>query len=91
MVLQTFELPLSAFRAVEPGLDPAALQVLWFRFGRTRQGLIIPDDIGLRVGTSAPVPTGTNGRYVTHTPQHVVMPSGRKREARPMVSNRLSG
>lgn len=44
-VIQTFSLPLSAF--AEGGLDPAALQVIRFRFDGAPAGAILLDDIQL--------------------------------------------
>jgi len=45
-VLQTFELPLSAFVAVNNQLDLANLKTIRFRFDRTKAGVIILDDVG---------------------------------------------
>jgi dienelactone hydrolase len=48
-VLQTFELPVSAFVAVSPGFDPAKLKVIRLVFDRAPEGVVILDDVGIVV------------------------------------------
>lgn len=48
-LLQTFELPLSAFVAAEPDFDPSKLRSIAFHFDRTPEGVILLDDIGFAV------------------------------------------
>ena len=44
--LASFEFPLAAFSAVNPGFDPADLASLHFVFDRTPQGAIVLDNLG---------------------------------------------
>lgn len=53
-VLQTFELPLSAFAAAKPGFDPAALREVRFVFDRSPEGVVILDDVGVAEGEGTP-------------------------------------
>ncbi len=51
-VMQTFELPLRAFAAAQPGFDPAALREIRFVFDRRPEGVVILDDIGFSEPTA---------------------------------------
>jgi hypothetical protein len=46
MVLQTYRIPLSDFRAVAPGLDLRRVTTVRFLFDRTPAGTVILDDLG---------------------------------------------
>lgn len=48
-VLQTYTLPLDAFRAVNAGLEDAAIQEIRFVFDGTQAGAVYLDDVGLVV------------------------------------------
>ncbi|MGF1454404.1 MAG: hypothetical protein ACFB6R_03395 [Alphaproteobacteria bacterium] len=50
IVMRRFALPLSAFRAVNPDLDPARISGVTFRFDKSPRGAIILDDIGFVSG-----------------------------------------
>lgn len=45
-VLQTFEIPLSAFVQANPSFNPARLKTIEFRFDRTKSGVVILDQVG---------------------------------------------
>jgi hypothetical protein len=45
--LQRVEVPFARFVAVLPGLTPAAVRAVRFRFDRTPAGAILLDDIGI--------------------------------------------
>jgi hypothetical protein len=47
-IFESFEFPLAAFAAADPGFDPAALTTIRFVFDRTPAGVIILDDLGFR-------------------------------------------
>lgn len=53
-VLQTFELPLSAFVEANARFNPANLQTICFRFDRTQKGVIILDQVGFARQRSIP-------------------------------------
>jgi len=44
--LQTFELPLAAFAAAQPGFNPQALREIRLVFDRSPEGVVIVDDVG---------------------------------------------
>jgi hypothetical protein len=45
-VLQTFELPLAALVAAQPGFDPQTLREIRLVFDRSSEGVVIVDDVG---------------------------------------------
>jgi hypothetical protein len=45
-VLQTYEIPLSAFVNANPAFSPSALKVVRFRFDRTKAAVIVLDEVG---------------------------------------------
>jgi MFS family permease len=47
-LLQSYEIPLSLFEAVEPALDVSGIRAIRFVFDRTTAGTILLDDVGLR-------------------------------------------
>jgi len=49
-VLQTYELPLSAFVEANPQFEPTNLKTIRFRFDRHREGVIILDKVGFWTG-----------------------------------------
>jgi dienelactone hydrolase len=49
-VLQTITIPLARFRQANPAFDPARLVSVGFRFDRSREGVVIVDEIGFRTG-----------------------------------------
>ncbi len=49
-VLQTITIPLARFRAANPAFDPARLVAVGFRFDRSKEGVVIVDEIGFRTG-----------------------------------------
>jgi len=49
-VLQTYELPLSAFVEVNSRFQPTDLKTIRFRFDRSPTGVIILDEVGFRTG-----------------------------------------
>jgi len=48
VVFQHFELPLAAFIAANPALDPTGLAQVRLVFDRTRMGVVALDDVGFR-------------------------------------------
>ena len=48
VVFQHFEFPLESFAATNPAFDPESLAQVCLIFDRTRAGVILLDDIGLR-------------------------------------------
>jgi len=46
LVLQTYSVPLSDFRALAPTLDPKRITAVRFLFDRTPAGTVILDDVG---------------------------------------------
>lgn len=58
-VLQDYDIPLSAFRHVEPDLDTNLIHTVRFRFDRSPHGTVILDDIGFRM---VPDPLQTDDR-----------------------------
>ena len=49
-VLQTYELPLSAFVEANPQFQPSDLKTIRFIFDRMPKGVIILDEVGFRIG-----------------------------------------
>jgi hypothetical protein len=47
LVLQTYPMPLAAFRAAAPSFDPARLRSIRLVFDRTPAGEVVMDDVGL--------------------------------------------
>ncbi|MFQ5817034.1 MAG: hypothetical protein ACE5H2_03640 [Terriglobia bacterium] len=55
-VLQTYELPLSAFVEADPRFKPANLETIRFRFDRSPKGVIILDQVGFARPQANPSP-----------------------------------
>ena len=49
VVLQSFELPLSAFVTADPRFEPASLAAIRFVFDRSKEGAIALDDVALAI------------------------------------------
>lgn len=47
LVLQTYPMPLAAFRKVAPSFEPARLRAIRLVFDRTPSGTVVMDDVGL--------------------------------------------
>jgi dienelactone hydrolase len=52
-VLQSFELPLTAFVKADPRFDPATLTTIRFVFDKSKEGVLALDDVGIAVGSDA--------------------------------------
>lgn len=60
-VLQTFEIPLSAFLAVAPDFDITRLKTIRFIFDQRPEGVLILDDVGFAEPADQPDETGGRG------------------------------